>query len=86
MGRQHADIIAAVGCGRPRAVRDGERGPCQLCRVLTGRRFGTMTRVYYRYAIAAVIVFDVSRVRQRSSCRVRMRALTYHNSKARLTQ
>lgn len=25
-------------------------------------RFGTMTRVYYRYAIAAVIVFDVSRL------------------------
>lgn len=28
----------------------------------SSKRFGTMTRVYYRYAIAAVIVFDVSRV------------------------
>lgn len=24
-------------------------------------RFGTMTRVYYKYAIAAIIVFDISR-------------------------
>ncbi len=33
----------------------------QLWDVAGHERFGTMTRVYYRYAIAAIIVFDVSR-------------------------
>jgi small GTP-binding protein len=33
----------------------------QLWDVAGHERFGTMTRVYYRYAIAAIIVFDVTR-------------------------
>jgi len=33
----------------------------QLWDVAGHERFGTMTRVYYKYAIAAIIVFDVSR-------------------------
>ncbi|KAM9987209.1 hypothetical protein ACTFIY_011621 [Dictyostelium cf. discoideum] len=33
----------------------------QLWDIAGHERFGTMTRVYYRYAIAAIIVFDLSR-------------------------
>jgi len=33
----------------------------QLWDVAGHERFGTMTRVYYKYAIAAIIVFDLSR-------------------------
>lgn len=33
----------------------------QLWDVAGHERFGTMTRVYYRYAIAAIIVFDITR-------------------------
>jgi len=34
----------------------------QLWDVAGHERFGTMTRVYYKYAIAAIIVFDLSRL------------------------
>ena len=34
---------------------------CFLCSPLTGQeRFGSMTRVYYKEAVAAVIVFDIT--------------------------
>jgi len=40
---------------------DNTRVSLQLWDVAGHERFGTMTRVYYKYAIAAVIVFDLSR-------------------------
>eukprot|EP01120_Amphizonella_sp_Union-15-10_P013330 TRINITY_DN616_c0_g1_i1.p1 TRINITY_DN616_c0_g1~~TRINITY_DN616_c0_g1_i1.p1 ORF type:complete len:249 (+),score=51.39 TRINITY_DN616_c0_g1_i1:70-747(+) len=40
---------------------DKTRVTLQLWDVAGHERFGTMTRVYYKYAIAAIIVFDLSR-------------------------
>jgi len=40
---------------------DSTQVSLQLWDVAGHERFGTMTRVYYKYAIAAIIVFDVSR-------------------------
>jgi Ras-related protein Rab-32 len=40
---------------------DATQVSLQLWDVAGHERFGTMTRVYYKYAIAAIIVFDVSR-------------------------
>eukprot|EP01095_Lingulamoeba_sp_RSL-Kostka_P011543 TRINITY_DN4423_c0_g1_i1.p1 TRINITY_DN4423_c0_g1~~TRINITY_DN4423_c0_g1_i1.p1 ORF type:complete len:215 (+),score=81.77 TRINITY_DN4423_c0_g1_i1:402-1046(+) len=40
---------------------DNTQVSLQLWDVAGHERFGTMTRVYYKYAIAAVIVFDLSR-------------------------
>jgi len=43
-------------------VDDQTKVTLQLWDVAGHERFGTMTRVYYKYAIAAIIVFDVSRL------------------------
>lgn len=40
---------------------DDQRISLQLWDVAGHERYGSMTRVYYKYAIAAVIVFDLSR-------------------------
>jgi len=42
-------------------IDDNTRVTLQLWDVAGHERFGTMTRVYYKYAIAAIIVFDISR-------------------------
>ncbi|KCV67253.1 rab family, other, partial [Fonticula alba] len=46
---------------RPKPDGTEENVQLQLWDIAGHERFGTMTHVYYKYAIAAIIVFDLSR-------------------------
>ena len=60
-------LTIGVDFGVKTVERNGEDVRIQLWDIAGHERFGSMTRVYYRFAVAAVIVYDVTRAATREA-------------------